>query len=76
MTNDDSMRDKLDFQLYCSNHPNERLNFSSQLSSIGASSAYEVNLKLVVHPCPKCQYEIDKITNAVSVLIGINNKKT
>ena len=66
----DSARNKLDFEMYCSKHPKQRLNFSTELSKIGASSAYEVNIKIVVHPCEICQNEVDNVKNAVSTLFS------
>lgn len=66
----DSMRNKLDFEMYCSKHPKQRLNFSTELSAVGANSAYEVNIKIVVHPCEKCQMEVDSVKQAVGTLLS------
>ena len=66
----DSTRNKLDFEMYCSKHPGQRLNFSTELSKIGASSAYEVNIKIVVHPCEICQNEVDSIKHAIGTLLS------
>ena len=65
----DSMRDKLDLSLYCSIHRDERLNMSSEFSKVGGSSAYEVNLKVMVKPCRLCQGEFQRFKNAVSIVI-------
>jgi len=34
---------------------------STELSKVGASSAYEVNLKVFVHPCMECQQELNTL---------------
>jgi hypothetical protein len=67
---EDNLRNKLDFAMYCSKHPNEKLTFSTELSNIKSNSAYELNLKIVVHPCNACQRETEKITDAVNVLLA------
>jgi hypothetical protein len=71
--NKDSMRNKMDVKFYCSKHPENELNFSSDLSKVGASSAYEVNVKIVIHPCSRCQQEVERIENAVGVLLSVRN---
>lgn len=69
------MRNKLDFSMYCSVHPNEKLTFDSSLSKVGASSAFELNIKIVVSPCSLCKKEHEKVTDAIEVLFKANNKK-
>lgn len=71
----DSMRNKVDMKFYCSKHPETELNFSTDLSKIGASSAHEINIKIVIHPCERCQQEIDKIKNAISLIVNIDKKQ-
>ena len=67
----DAMRNKMDMKFYCSKHPRNELTFSSDLSNIGANSAYDVNLKIVIHPCSECLREMQKIENAVNVLMSV-----
>jgi len=57
----DDSRNKLDLTLYCSKHPKQTLRMSTELSKVGASSAYEVNLKVFVHPCMECQQELNTL---------------
>jgi hypothetical protein len=68
--NKDSQRSKMDVKFYCSKHPENELTFSSDLSKVGANSMLEMNVKIVIHPCGKCQREFDNVKNAVSVLIS------
>lgn len=70
----DSMRDKLGFEMYCSKHPTERLTFSYELSAVVANSAYEANVKIVVHPCKQCQDEVENIRSAVNTLFSFQNQ--
>ena len=69
----DSMRNKMDVKFYCAKHPETELNFSSDLSKVGASSAYEVNIKIVIHPCVRCRQEVERIEDAVDVLLSVKN---
>ncbi len=71
--NEDALRNKMDVKFYCSKHPENELNFSSGLSKVGANSAYEVNVKIVVHPCSRCLQEAERIENAVNVLLSVKN---
>lgn len=71
----DSMRNKMDVKFYCSKHPENELTFSSDLSKVGASSAYEVNVKIVIPPCSRCQQEVERIENAVGVLLSVKNSR-
>lgn len=70
----DLMRNKLGLKLYCSKHPESELRFSTDLSKIGASSAYEINVKIVVHPCDECRKEMERIESAIGVLMSINKQ--
>jgi hypothetical protein len=76
MKEQDSTRNNMDVKLYCSKHPDTVLNFSHDLSKIGASSAYCINVKIVVHPCERCLQELERIENAVGVLFNLKNKTT
>lgn len=67
----DALRDKMDVKFYCSKHPENELTFSSDLSKIGANSAYEVNVKIVIHPCSRCLQEVERIEDAVNVLLSV-----
>ena len=69
---DDSIRSKLEVKFYCSKHTENELNFSTS-SKIGASSAYEINAKILVHPCSRCRQEFERIENAVKVLMSAAN---
>jgi hypothetical protein len=75
MIGKDDFRNKMDVKFYCSKHPENELTFSTDLSKIGASSAYEVNVKIVIHPCHRCRHEIELIENAVSVLLSVKNDR-
>lgn len=68
----DYLRNSLDFTMYCSKHINQKLTFDSTLSKVGANSAMECNIIIVVHPCSLCKQENDKIKNAVTTLLNIN----
>jgi len=57
----DDSRNKLDLTLYCLKHPKQTLRMSTNLSKVGANSAYEVNLKVFVHPCMECQQELNNL---------------
>ena len=70
---EDSTRNKLDLEMYCSKHPKQRLNFSAKLSEIGANSAYELNVKIVVHPCEQCKMEVDNIRKAIDTIFSFKN---
>jgi len=70
----DSLRNKMDVKFYCSKHPDTQLNFSHSLSRIGAHSACEVDVKIVVHPCEMCQMEVERIEDAVSVLLSVKKR--
>ena len=77
MHQDDS-RNKLDVKMYCSKHPETELNFSPN-SKVGAHSAYEINVKILIHPCRKCEAETNRIKNAISLFSEVakeqlNNK--
>lgn len=64
----DSSRNKLGFALFCSKHPKQRLNMSHDLSEVGADSAYDVNIRIVVHPCRECTWEMNNIKGAIRTL--------
>ena len=64
------MRNKMDLKFYCSIHPENQLTFSSDLSRVGGNSAYEINVKIVIHPCGKCLQEIERIEKAIDVLLN------
>jgi hypothetical protein len=68
---EDDLRDKMDFSLYCSEHPEEKLKYSAQLSRVGASSAYEVNIKIRVHQCRLCKRKLEDVKNALGVFNSI-----
>ena len=68
---EDFYREKLEVKMFCSKHPKNELKFSTD-SRIGASSAYEINAKILIHPCSMCRMEIESIENAVSVLMSLN----
>jgi len=70
--NQDSTRDKMDVSFYCSQHPRQKLTFSSRASKVNAKSAYEINVEIIVHPCVQCKNEMDRIKNAVSILTSLN----
>ena len=69
----DSMRNKMDVKMYCAKHKDTELNFSTN-SEVGTSSAYEINVKILIHPCAKCQMEIEKIKDAAKILTGLANE--
>jgi hypothetical protein len=66
----DALRNKMDVKFYCSKHPRNELTFSTDLTKVGASSAYEVNVKLVIHPCSRCRQELERMQKAVDVLLS------
>ena len=70
---EDALRNKMDVKFYCSKHPENELYSSSGLSEVGANSAYEVNVKIVIHPCGRCLQEVERIENAVNVLLSVKN---
>lgn len=72
--NQDEMRNKLDVKMHCAKHPDTELTFSTD-SKIGASSAYEINVKILVHPCRECENEIKKIKDAISLFSDVANKQ-
>lgn len=65
---DDIFRNKLDFALTCSKHPKQNLTFSVKGSNVNASSAYEVNIGIMVHPCGLCQAEFEQFKWAVELI--------
>lgn len=69
----DSSRNKIDFALFCSKHPKTKLTISHDLSKIGADSANEVNLRIVVHPCIECTWEMNQIKGAIRTLKELQN---
>jgi hypothetical protein len=69
----DTMRSKMELKFYCSKHPENELTFSTDFSKVGANSAYEVNVKMAIHPCSICLHQIEKIENAVDVLLSVKN---
>ena len=70
----DDMRNKLDVKMYCAKHPDMELNFSPD-SIVGASSAYEINVKILIHPCRKCENEVNRIKDAISVFSAVANER-
>lgn len=56
----DAMRSKLEVKFFCSKHTENELTFSTE-SRIGASSAYEINAKILIHPCSRCERELEVI---------------
>ena len=70
----DDMRNKMDVKMYCAKHPDTELNFSTE-SKVGASSAYEINIKILIHPCSTCENEVNKIKNAISVFSAVENER-
>lgn len=71
----DSMRDRLDLSLHCSRHPIIRLNMSPGLSKMGASSAYEVNMRIMVHPCHMCDREYEMLKDSIQVILKAKDDK-
>ena len=69
---EDEMRSKLEVKFYCSKHIENELTFSTD-SKIGASSAYEINAKILIHPCSRCRQEFERIENAAKVLMSVGN---
>ena len=63
----DSSRKELKLELYCSEHPNSKLTMTTEQSAVGAGSAYEVRVKIMVHPCSRCKQELYELQHAVSV---------
>jgi hypothetical protein len=74
-THKDALRSKMDLKFYCSKHPDIELKFSTDLSKVGASSAHQLNIKIVVHPCEQCQREHERITDALDVLMSVKNSE-
>jgi hypothetical protein len=70
---EDHFRKKGNFKLYCSVHPKQELSFSGKMSRVGADSAYEINIDVVVHPCAQCKAETDRIKNAATTLFKAAN---
>ena len=69
----DALRNKMDVKFYCSKHPRTELTFSTYLTKVGASSADEVNVKLVIHPCSRCSQELERMKNGVQFLLSVKN---
>jgi hypothetical protein len=70
----DAMRSKLDVKMYCAKHPDTELKFSPD-SKVGANSAYEINIKVLIHPCEKCKHELEKLKNAMRTIRDIDKDK-
>lgn len=68
----DSSRNQMITKFYCAKHKGVELTFSSELSNIGANSAYEINPNIYVNPCRKCLEEIEQVSKAVGVLINLH----
>lgn len=64
----DHMRNELSVKCFCSVHPNEVLRFSTD-SKMGASSAMEVNAKILIHPCSVCEKGRSDAAKAISTLL-------
>lgn len=71
----DSTRNKLEVKMYCSKHPKEELNFSPD-SNVGANSAYEINVRILVHPCIQCENKFNNIKNSVRTLLTVSGDLT
>ena len=71
---EDWRRSKLEVKMYCAKHPDTELNFSPN-SKIGASSAYEINAKILIHPCRRCEDEVNRIKEAVGVFQMFGRKE-
>ena len=54
---EDSLRENCIINLVCTKHPSVKLNFNIESTKGGASSAYDITLKLGVHPCYQCEHE-------------------
>lgn len=63
----DEFRTELKTELFCDVHPGNRLRVSSQ-SKRECDSAYDLTLKLRVHPCSLCKRELDDLKHALSVI--------
>lgn len=70
----DDFRTKAEVKLFCAKHPKQELRFSGD-SKVGASSAYEINLKIVVHPCWECEREIEQIKGVIRIFNNISQKE-
>lgn len=70
----DNRRNKMDVKMYCVKHPNTELNFSPD-SKVGASPAHEINVKILIHPCEKCENEVNRIKDAISIFSAVANER-
>lgn len=50
---------------------NKNYHSADKMSRVGANSAYEINIGIVVHPCDQCKAEADSIKSAVSTLLKL-----
>lgn len=64
---EDSTRNKLDVKMYCAKHPETELRFSTH-SKVGAASAYEINVKIHIHQCDQCEWEMRQLKGVLKVL--------
>lgn len=63
----DSDRSKMVVRFYCSKHPDTELTFDTN-SEQRSSSAYELDMRIRVHPCVKCKQERESIIRAIKTL--------
>lgn len=57
--NDDSFIERLEIKLFCSKHPENELQFSIKS---------RIDAKILIHPCSRCQQEIEFIQSAARIL--------
>lgn len=65
----DNSRTQIKMELRCSKHPDQKLYLSSSGSKVGASSAYELNPTIMVHPCASCEMEHNSLRSSVMELM-------
>ena len=73
MSNRDFQRTDLRFEMYCQIHKDEKLTFSSDDSEISGSSAYNLTMKVRVHPCKACKAELDKVRDAIKLITNFKS---
>ena len=73
MNIDDNQRENLELKLYCSTHEETVLQFSTR-SKVDHNSAMHATIRIHVHPCRRCEQEMDSIKHSVKTLINFSSK--
>lgn len=62
-------RENFNLLFFCSKHPKTALQLNHGDSKIGASSAYEMHINVMIEPCNACLYEYELLKQSIDIVI-------